>query len=94
VIYGIINRLLRRWRSKAQHVWMLTRDFQDLFWQMPPADIAIQACLTLVVVFSTVAFFAVFGRWLLALTVLWACSLWLLALLKAICKLFKRGTNR
>ena len=94
MVYFIINRLPRRWRFKAQRLWMLIRDFRDLFWIAPPRDIALQGLLTLTVVSVMVGFFAVFGRWLLALTALWTCSLWLLALLKAVGNLFKRGAQR
>lgn len=37
MIYRLINSLPRRWRFKAQRLWMHTRNIRDLFWRQSPA---------------------------------------------------------
>ena len=37
MIYRLINSLPRRWRYRAQRLWMHTRNIRDLFWRQSPA---------------------------------------------------------
>ena len=37
MLYRLINSLPRRWRCKAQRLWMHTRNICDLFWRQSPA---------------------------------------------------------
>lgn len=37
MIYRLINALPRRWRFKAQRLWMHIRNLRDLFWRQTPA---------------------------------------------------------
>ena len=37
MIYRLINSMPRRWRYRAQRLWMHTRNICDLFWRQSPA---------------------------------------------------------
>ena len=36
MIYRLINSMPRRWRFKAQRLWMHTRNLRDAFWRQSP----------------------------------------------------------
>jgi hypothetical protein len=36
MVYRVINTLPRRWRFRAQRLWMHSRYLRDLFWQQSP----------------------------------------------------------
>ena len=37
MVYRLINSLPRRWRYRAQRIWMHTRNIRDLLWRQQPA---------------------------------------------------------
>ncbi|MBD2234883.1 hypothetical protein [Phormidium tenue] len=39
MVYRFINSLPKRWRYRAQHLWMHIRDTRDLVWSQSPGSL-------------------------------------------------------